>query len=133
MARKSRTVLEAENKVLRRVSTTQAIASVLNNLIRWGGLVIISYWIYLSVTALAGKSTMADIGVTVFADIRASEVLSWIFGIGGIGYGWRQKSLRQDTTERLQGRIKAFETEKDPNRSTSGLTERGMTHPKDNQ
>ncbi|MBI1346789.1 hypothetical protein GC163_10935 [bacterium] len=131
--KKSRAELESELKVLRNANYYLAIASVINNLLRWGGLVAISYFIYCSVDALAGESTVADIGVKFNSKISISEVLAWIFGIGGVGYGWRQNDLRSVTIERLQGRIRELETGFDPQRTSSNLNERGQTNPKDSQ
>ena len=127
----TREELIAENSLLKRQRNVHPIASVLNNLVRWGGLVLISYFIYLSVDALSGQKTVADIGVRFFGEISISTAVAWIFGIGGAGYGLRQRSLRRETTEKLQGRIKHLEKHYDPGRSSSGLTERGETHPKD--
>ena len=129
--KKSRDVLLAENRLLRQQNFWTAAASVGNALIKWGGLVLISYFIYGSVSALAGKNTNADIGVNFLANIRVSEAVAWIFGTCGIGYGWRQRALRKSTIERLQGRVKTLESEFDKRRSSSNLTERGDTNPKD--
>ncbi|MDO8304072.1 MAG: hypothetical protein Q7T18_12620, partial [Sedimentisphaerales bacterium] len=53
------------------------------------------------------------------------------FGVCGIIYGDVERILRKKTIERLEDRIKKFELEKDPNRSTSMLTTRGETRPED--
>lgn len=130
---KTRAQLEAENKLLRRRNLASGLASILNNLIRWGGLVAIAYFLYRSVDALAGERTIADIGVNFNTKISVSEVLAWIFGISGIGYGYRQNDLRCTTIERLQGRIRELETHIDPQRTSSNLNQRGETNPRDSQ
>ena len=133
MAKKKKTApeLQIENRMLRRYRTMEAIVSVINNLVRWGGLVAIAYFTYLSVTALAGQRTIADIGIKFLADVRVSEALAWLFGGSGIAYGLRQRKLRRDTVERIQGRVQRFETNVDPRRTTSKLTTRGETRPED--
>lgn len=127
----SRSELEAELKVLRRQRSGGAIASVMNNLIRWAGTVAIAGFVYMSIASLAGQTTNADIGVTVIGNIKLSEVFAFLFGGGGIVYGLRQRALRKSTIERLQDRIKKLEAARDPNRTSSGLTSRGDTHPYD--
>jgi len=127
----TRAELEAEVRLLKRQKNAGAIATVLINLIRWSGLTLIAYFAYLTVASLSGETTTADIGIKLFADVRLSEVFAYLFGGGGVIYGARQRSLRRNTIERLQGRIKKLEKERDPGRTSSGLTQRGATHPKD--
>ena len=127
----TRAELEAENKFLKRHRNSRSVASIINNLIRWGGVVGVSYFIFLSIEALAGETTAADIGINLLADVRLSEVFAVLFGGGGVIYGIRQRSLRRSAVERLQGRVKKLEKQEDPGRTSSGLTPRGDTHPKD--
>lgn len=127
----SRAQLEAELRVMRRQRTGGALASVLNNLIRWAGVVGIAGFTYLSIDSLAGQTTDADIGVTLIGNIKLSEVFAFLFGGGGVFYGLRQRTLRKSTIERLQNRIRKLEESKDPSRTSSGLTQRGDTHPND--
>jgi len=86
---------------------------------------------FLCVDSLAGKKTIADIGVNILANVTISKALAWIFGIGGIGYGLRQQNLRRNNVKRLQNRIKTLEKSLDSRRTSSGLTETGETHPGD--
>lgn len=133
--KKTRQELEIENGLLKRNRGVSAIASVLNNLIRWGGLVAIFYWMYRSVDTLSGKQTDAifDVGIitSITASVAFKNVLPWILAFLGVGYGLKQRSLRKTTIERLQDRIRELEKHVDPGRSSSGLTPRGDTHPKD--
>jgi len=129
--KKSRAELAAENKILRRSQGVGSLAIVANNLIKWGGLVAISYFIYLSIDSLAGETTAADIGIGLLADIKLSDAAAWVFGGSGTVYGLRQRTLRRSTIERLQARIKELEKAIDPKRTSSGLTTRGETHPMD--
>ncbi len=125
--KKTAAELRAENKLLRTQNIITSITTILSRLIAWGGVVLIARYAYLSVSALSGKITTSDIGVNFLGDVRVSEGLAWLLGIGGTGYGLSQRKLRRDTIERLQGRIKAMEKEHDPKRSSSNLTVRGTT------
>ncbi len=129
--KKSRTELEEENNFLRRARSSSAFASVANNLIRWGGLVVIFYWVYRSVAVLAGNTTVTSIGLGVFSDVKLSDLFGYLFGGSGVAYGLAQKRLRRRKVHHLQRRIKDLESLLDPKRSSSGLTTHGDTHPKD--
>lgn len=139
--KKSREDLAAENRYLRKGKTAESIASVLNNGIRWIGITATTYFVFKSIKVLAGKETYADINVSaILATPKALNLLPWILpalgfvvGICGIVYGVNQKKLRQDTVERLQGRIKDLEKTLDPKRTSSGLTQRGQTRLEDKQ
>lgn len=124
--------VKAENKFIRQSRNIHAVVSVGNNLIRYGALVGIFYLIYLSVGELAGKVTLADIGIKVLADVKISEAVAWLFGGSGVLYGWNQRRLRRKTVEHIQTRNIALEQLVDPDRSSSELTPRGETNPRDN-
>jgi hypothetical protein len=128
---KSRAELLAEVSLLRRWRGSGAFASVVNNIVRWGGLVCIVYWIYRSVDALAGNVTTASIGLNIVGDVRLSDIFGYLFGGSGIAYGLSQRHLRRRTIYQLQARIKELEAHIDPRRTSSGLTTRGATHPRD--
>ena len=129
--KKTRAELEAELRLLKSQRAAAAWASVLNSLIKWTGATAIAYCGYLSIDTLAGKTTAADIGVELLANIRLSEVFAYLFGVGAVGYGLAQRQLRRSTVERLQGRVRTLEQVRDSGRTSSGLTPRGDTHPKD--
>lgn len=130
-AKKNAADLRAENRLLRQVRTSEGIVSVVNNMIKWGGLVCMAYLAYRTVSVLAGRVTLANVGIRFLADVRVSEFAAWLLGFGGTFYGVQQRKLRRDTVERLQARITRFEREKDPKRSSSSLTPRGETRPED--
>jgi hypothetical protein len=129
--KKTKAELQAELSVRNRAQLSSDAAGIVNNLIRWGGLVAIAYIIYLSVGKLAGQATTASIGLNLLGDLRLSDAFAVIFAGGGIGYGARQKHLRHTTVERLQGRLKELEAHIDAGRSSSHLTTRGETNPRD--
>lgn len=85
--------------------------------------------------ALAGKSTIAEFGLFLFADLKANTVVSHLvtgtFGLVCLG-GWRrERRLRQRNIRRMSSRIHDYEKSVDPNRTSSGLTELGTTSPED--
>lgn len=128
---KSKAQLEAELRVLKRSRTAEGIISTIQATIKYGAIVWISYYAYLSISDLAGKRTFADIGLNFLANFKVTVVLAWIVGIVGIVYGKAQNKLRKDTVERLQSRIALLEGKIDPSRSSSKLTTRGETNPED--
>lgn len=128
---KSKAELLAENRFLRKDRNSSNIATVLIYAIKYGALVAIFYFGYLSVLALAGKHTLADIGISFLSDVNVSVSIAWIFGVSGIFYGLRQRKVRKDTIERLQGRIQYLEAQIDSKRTTSQLTSRGDTREED--
>ena len=97
----------------------------------WGSLVAISAFIYLSIRAVSGQYTFADIGIKLVGDFKLSEAFSYLFGAGAMGYGLRERKLRRQTTERLANRNSTLERMIDTNRSSSNLTGRGTTNPED--
>lgn len=129
--RKSRAELEAEISLHRRLRGSGAIASVLNNLIRWAGAVCIAYWIYRSIACLAGSTTTANIGLSVIGDVKLSDVFGMVFGGSGVAYGLAQRRLRRKAIKNTEERIKELESRIDPGRTSSGLTSMGDTDPRD--
>lgn len=123
--------LRAEIGYLKKATASEGITRVLVGLIQWGGISAIAYWIYRSIEVLAGRTTLADVGVQFFANISVSVALAWTVGISGCVYGWRQRTLRRDTVERMQRRNQNLEAMLDRNRTSSGLTARGDTRQED--
>ena len=124
---------DVAERVFIQFSRAEAVASVLNSLIRWSGLVGIFYILYMVVAELSGTTTVADIGIEVglLANLQVGQVVSGAAGVAGVGYGLAQRKLRRDTIERVQGRIISYEKGIDPGRTSSMLTPRGETRPED--
>jgi hypothetical protein len=131
VAQKTAAELRGENRVLRRVRFSEGFASIVINLIRWGGVVLISRYVTICVIALAGKATFASIGISFLGNIGVSKTLAWLLGGGGAAYGMSQNRLRKNVVERLQTRIQDLERMIDRKRSSSQLTPRGDTRPED--
>jgi hypothetical protein len=129
--KKTAAELRAENRLLRGFRRSEGIASVINNLVRFGALAFVAWCGMQSVNALAGETTTTDIGIKILTDIRISTAVAWLFGGTGIAYGTYQRKLRRDNIERLTKRTHELERRLDPKRSSSGLTARGETPPED--
>ena len=110
-----------------------SVTTVVQSLIRFGGVALPFYFMYRVAEVLAGKSTAADIGVKMVGSLTITETVGYGLGLAGTLYGLRERKLRQDKTEYLQERIQKLEKQMDPNRSTSRLTSRGTTNPEDKE
>jgi len=114
-----------------RIRRIDGIVSTVQYAIMWGSLVAITAFIYLSVRAVAGQYTFADVGIKLVGDFKLSEAFSYLFGAGGLGYGVMERRLRRKTTERFAERNTTLERMIDSNRTSSNLTGRGTTNPED--
>ncbi len=131
--RRSRTKPELNASIeLRRIETR---GIVLAQIVRWVGLIGVTFafsyfGVFKPVEVLAGQATFAtiDLGMLVRFGMGGAAT---VFGGGGLAYGWRQRKLRRDTVQEMGKRIAELEKLVDPNRSSSGLTLRGDTHPRD--
>lgn len=131
MAKKSNAELLAENRLLRRGNVADGVTSVLVNLIRWGAVVLIFRYGYLTISALGGQVTLASIGISFLGNLTVSQSLAYIFGAGGVIYGLGERQLRKRTIKRLGPKREALEASIDPKRTSSKLTEKGETNPDD--
>lgn len=131
VGKKTRAQVDAELNHLKATRKADGWVTVLQSLIRWGSIVLLAWFAYLSVKALAGQTTLADIGIDFLGKVEISVALAWAVGAGGTAYGWSQRKLRKDTVERLQERIEELEVTIDDQRSSSRLTKRGDTRPED--
>lgn len=84
-----------------------------------------------SIASLAGNTTTANVAISYFTGADSTYGLPWIAAIVGLGYGLAQRKLRQQKTRHFQDRITKLESIIDKNRSSSGLTTDGQTHPED--
>lgn len=128
---KSKAQLETELRLIKQSRVGEGIILAVLSFIRWGSLVLIVRYIFLSIESLAGKITLTDIGINFLGEVKVSVALAWTIGIFGAFYGLKQRKLRKDTIERLQLRNTDLETMIDSNRSSSKLTVRGETRPED--
>lgn len=130
--------------------------------IPWVGRVVfvavIGFFLYCTISELAGKTTTADIQVNASGSVSASagvnevpdkrskssddgvsgvlingwvNVFSVCLGLGGLLYGLVQAKLRRDYIELYAPLQAELEKRLDPNRSSSELTVRGLTRQED--
>jgi hypothetical protein len=107
------------------------IEVVIRLAIPWGALVAIAYWVHTDVVALAGKQTLARIGLSFMSDIKVSDAIAYVFGAVGAGYGIAERTLRRKTIARLSDEGRLLEQMIDPQRTSSNLTRHGTTRPED--
>jgi hypothetical protein len=96
-------------------------------LIQWSGLVAIAYCAYLSSVALAGKTTLAEIGVKVLGNLTVSRAIISLLAGSGWAYGLGQRRLRRRNIERLGTAKNELERRLDKKRTSSNLTSKGTT------
>lgn len=144
--------LKAQIQQLRRFGAFSGTTKVCGELCRVARIVGPWVFIWLAVQAWAGKTTLTTVNATVKATINVPEssthhavvaplekyLTKWaldfflaLFGVSGVTYGRRQGKLRRDDIERLHPYLEREQKRKDPKRSSSSLTQRGDTHPKD--
>jgi hypothetical protein len=102
---------------------------LLRTIVRWLSAVAM-IWISPHVIApLAGKDTAVALNVALFGNIKFIVSI----GLTGAASIWAvaERTLRQRKVEYLQGRIRELETLVDKNRSSSKLTPKGQTNPRD--
>lgn len=82
-------------------------------------------------SVLAGETTRLAFELSVLADVRL--VLTIAITLTGSAIAWAvlERLLRYRKVEALQDRVKQLELRIDPKRTTSGLTPKGQTNPRD--
>jgi ribosomal protein L29 len=130
---KSKEELLAEIDFLKRGGFAEQIGTVLQAVIKWSAFAFAAWCFKESVVAYAGKVSEANVLVSFLGKMEISNAIAWIFGAGGVVYGYKQRNLKGKTVERLQTRIKELEKRFDSQRTSSQLTTTGETNPKDIQ
>jgi hypothetical protein len=103
--------------------------STVRTLIRTAGGVGAIYILQGFFLQIAGHDTAVALNLSFLGDMKF--VGSFALGGGGCAWAAVERTLRHRKVEALQGRIRELELAIDPNRSTSGLTPKGKTNPKD--
>jgi hypothetical protein len=103
--------------------------------IKWASIAIIVWQLRLAIDSLAGKSTLANFGVFLVADLKANKVFSHIImallALGGVSFGVREKRLKRKVIKQSGDRIASLERRLDPKRTSSGLMIDGRSRPED--
>lgn len=122
---------EEENRFAYQAHRITVIFATINRIVVGVTWVACAYFLHLSVLGVAGKTTFADIGLKLLANVSISQGVAYIFGAGCAVYGYKERNLRRKNVERITRRNREMEQVIDPGRSTSALTPRGDTNPGD--
>jgi hypothetical protein len=116
-----------------RTFATDQLYRTIRTLIRSATVATIFYWGFQCLQVLAGQDTKLSIAVSLvfsaLADIKFAAALT----MAGSTTAWAimERTLRHRKVDSMQGRIRQLEQMIDPNRTSSGLTTQGKTHPRD--
>src|SRR4051812_26788513 len=120
---KPRTVLE-DQLSFKRLDT---VSEIIKEAMKWGSLVAIAYFGYMSVEVLAGTTTSANIGIRILGNVTFNKGVVAVLMGSGWAYGLGQRSVRRKNIERIVPAKNELERLVDPNRTSSNLTSRGTT------
>lgn len=122
-AKNPATEQEAELAEATRLKRFDAIFGTIRHALSMLALVTVAFFLNSSIHALAGQTTVADIGVGFLANVKVSEAVAWLFGTAGIGFGVAQGRLRRRTATRQGRRLRELEQLIDSERSSSNYEE----------
>jgi hypothetical protein len=114
-----------------RVHRSVLLSSAYNTTVRWGVLGFLGWCVVLCIRALSGQTTVAQFLVTLLGNVTISKWAAYALTGCSVGYGWREHKLRLKVNETLGDRNSKLEKQVDPQRSSSKLTRRGETDPRD--
>lgn len=89
------------------------------------------YLIRAAISDLAGKTTLADIALSLWVTMRARDWISAVCAVVALMFGLSQWHLRRRNIKQLSDRRVYLERQIDPARESSQLTETGDTRPED--
>lgn len=92
----------------------------------WVSAVYLSQGIFV---ALAGKETILALKLAFLSDIKVAASFA-LTGFAGL-WAFLERQLRYRKVEQMAGRIRELESRIDPNRTSSQLTTKGKTNPRD--
>lgn len=110
------------------IDRTYDLGSLLVRSIFWA---FVTYYIYRSIAVLAGQVTVASVWVSFITKASHGGAARWIFTALLAGWGFIERAFRKQNIRRMSARIKNLESQIDPQRTSSGLTPSGDTHPGD--
>ncbi len=95
---------------------------------KWMGICVFSY---LSVDALAGKTTMLNAVFKYATGNKLAAILPWLAAIFLLLWALLERALRRRKTAAMQEHIRRLETLFDPARTGASLLPDGRTNPKE--
>jgi hypothetical protein len=120
-----------EAEFVLRYKKLEIVADAVHLIFPWGSLVAIFWLLHLMVDQLAGRVTMAQLGMSFMGSIRVPDAVLLVFGGSAGGWAFRERNLRRKKIAEMSDHIQHLESLVDSNRTTSGLTRRGTTRPED--
>ena len=97
----------------------------------WIGVCYCVHEIGVTVTAFAGKVSLADLGLSLFANVSVVWTVNIALSGLSIALYLRECSVHRTTRERLTSRITTLELRLDKSRTSSHLTPKGLTQKED--
>ena len=122
---------EMKSKVAVKIYQLDSGVRLAAHAIKWLGIVLISYFVFRTVDALAGQTTVANFDIDMFRNLSPGQIVAAIWAGAATVFGLAERNLRRRTIERLQARITDLEGQIDAKRTSSQLTTRGETRPED--
>lgn len=114
-----------------RFKRLDAVIVICREAFKWCAIVLLGRYAYLSIAALAGQQTLADIAVRFLGNLKVSESIAYILAGGGVAYGIGQRQLRRRHIKHNVRGKNELEKILDPKRTSSNLTDTGTTRPGD--
>jgi len=109
------------------VSLSEQRSLTVRTLIRWLCAALIVYLSNEMLSAFAGRTTELMVSILAKSEVSISLALAGGCAVWAI----LERMVRKRAIERLTERTQKLEKAIDPKRSSSGLTTRGNTHPRD--
>lgn len=131
MATPSQRPPRTESDYLLSYKKIDSVTTVVRDALKWAAIVLIARYGYYTIAVLAGRSTFADIVVRFLANVKVSDGILYLLTGGSICYGVGQRYLRRRHIKRVVPAKNRLERMLDANRSSSGLTPKGTTQPRD--
>jgi len=126
-------ITKAELNFVRRSQAIASFTSIFLAFIRYGAFCVLGYFATKCVSAMAGRTTYANMAMTFLVKMKADKWIAYTLGGGGMLYGWSERRLRQRNIKRFGQAAADMEKVIDPQRSSSHLSTDGTTHPLDRQ
>ena len=113
------------------VSVVDALARVLQALIKWGAFCGIAYFSYKSISCLSGQTTEANVALKFLGSLNISQSIAYTVAGGSAVWAFGERSFRKKTIAKLSERLKHYETDIDNSRTSSKLPKSGNTRKED--
>ena len=107
------------------------VLKTVRHLVKWVAFAVIAMFAWLSIEALAGKTTILEAVFEYTTRNKATVFLPWLIAIVMLVWALVERALRRRKTAQMQKHVHDLETRLDPDRTGSGLPPDGRTNPKD--